>query len=84
MKLSMIPHARLQPIAPTSNVRTSWRPAWLTLMEQVKVRTMINPNQISEILSTGSSARLDVLVAICAVGSNSRFSPTIVSICLRP
>ena len=37
-----------------------------------------------EILSTGSRARLDVLVAICAVGSNSRFSPTTVSIYRSP
>src|SRR5277367_3600260 len=80
----MIPHARLQPTAPMSNVRTSSRPALLTLIEQVKVRTMISPNQISEILSIGSSARLDVWVAICVVGFSSRFSPTATSICRSP
>ena len=84
MKLSMIAHARLQPTAPMSNARTSCRPAWLTLIEQVKVRTMISPNQISEILSIGSSTRLDVWVATCVVGFTSRFPPTAISIYRSP
>lgn len=43
MKLSMIPQARLQPTAPMSNVRTSCRPAWLTLMEQVEGKNHDQP-----------------------------------------
>src|SRR5881397_65483 len=44
-----MPHAKLQPSAPTSMVRTSSRPASATLNEQVKVRSMISANRISEI-----------------------------------
>src|SRR4029077_7607703 len=54
----MIPHARLQPNAPMSMVRTSSRPAPATLKEQVKVRTMIKANRTSVILSIGSRIRL--------------------------
>jgi len=35
----------------------------VTLIEQVNVRTIINPNKISEILSTGLSTRLDLVSA---------------------
>ena len=38
---------------------TSSRPAFFTLSEQVKVSTMISPNQTSEILSMGSRTRLE-------------------------
>ena len=54
----MTPQARLQPAAPITSSRTSSRPAPATLNEQVKVRTMINANRTSEILSIGSSMRL--------------------------
>src|SRR5207247_11479242 len=59
-----MPHAKLQPSAPTSMVRTSSRPASATLNEQVKVRTMISANRISEILSIGSSTRLGLFVRV--------------------
>src|SRR5437660_10152477 len=59
-----MPHAKLQPSAPTSMVRTSSRPASATLNEQVKVRTMISANRISEILSIGSSTRLGLFVTV--------------------
>src|SRR5207247_9376409 len=59
-----MPHAKLQPSAPTSMVRTSSRPASATLNEQVKVRTMISANRISEILSIGSSTRLALVVRV--------------------
>src|SRR5258707_549052 len=64
----MIPHARLQPSAPTSIARTSSRPAWATLNEQVKVRTMIKAKRISEILSIGSRRRSDELVKLVNMG----------------
>ena len=54
----MMPHARLHPSAPTKSSRTSSRPAPATLNEQVKVRTMMSANRISEILSIGSSMRV--------------------------
>ena len=56
---SMMPHARLQPSAPTSIVRTSSRPASATLSEPVKVSTMIRPNSTSDTRSIGSSTRLE-------------------------
>src|SRR3954470_8082514 len=59
----MMPHARLQPIAPMSIVRTSSRSASATLSEPVKVRTMIRPNSTSETRSIGSRIRLDDLPA---------------------
>src|SRR6187431_2947732 len=55
----MTPHARLQPSAPTTIVRTSSRPALATLSEPVKVTTMISPNRTSATRSCGSSTRRD-------------------------
>ena len=59
----MTPHTRLQPKAPTSIVRTSSRPDSATLIEQVKVSTMIKPKSASAIRSTGSSGRSDLVAA---------------------
>jgi hypothetical protein len=55
---SMMPHARLQPMAPMSIVRTSSRPEFATLSEPVKVSTMIKPKSASLIRWVGSSRRL--------------------------
>jgi len=50
----MIPHAKLQPSAPISMVLICMRSAVTTLIVLVQVRTMIKPNNTSEILSIGS------------------------------
>src|SRR3954451_5032746 len=57
MNPSMIPQARLQPMALTSISRTSARPASATLREHVIVSTIIRPNQTSEVRSIGDSNR---------------------------
>jgi len=48
-------------------LRTSARPAWAALNEQVNVSTTINPNSISESLSVGSSKRLRGLLDASAI-----------------
>ena len=65
----MIPHARLQPSAPSSILRTSLRAAPITLNEQVKVSTMISPKRISEIRSIGSSRRFDDWLVSLGMGN---------------
>ena len=55
---SMMPHARLQPMAPISIARTSARPASAALREPVNVRTMIKANRTSDTRSIGSSTRV--------------------------
>jgi hypothetical protein len=59
MTASTTPHARLQPIMPTSSSRTSSRPAVATLRVPVNVSAMIRPNSTSDIRSTGSRTRSD-------------------------
>ncbi len=61
MIASISPHARLQPIAPTSIARISARPDSAALSDPVKVRTMISPKRTSETRSIGSSARFGPL-----------------------
>ena len=51
---------------------TSSRPAFFTLSEQVKVSTMISPNQTSEILSMGSRTRLGVSNVLSTVASRAK------------
>src|SRR5262249_21303853 len=63
---SMIPHTRLQPMAPKSIVRMSSRSGSAALIEQVNVSTMIRPKSASEILSMGSSGRSVFLAAAIA------------------
>jgi hypothetical protein len=53
----MMPHARLQPSAPTSTASTSVRPASVETIDRVKVKTMMSPKRISLARSTGSSTR---------------------------
>ena len=52
---STIPHARLQPIAPASMLRVSAAAPSATLIDPVNVMTMITPNRISHVRSSGSS-----------------------------
>ena len=49
----MMPHAKLQPSAPMSIVRTSSRPASAMLSEPVNVSTMMRPKRTSETRSRG-------------------------------
>ena len=56
MAASAIPQARLQPIAPASTVRMSVALPSATLIDPVNVKTMITPNRISQVRSTGSSS----------------------------
>src|SRR5262245_35694936 len=53
----MIPHAKLQPIAPINIVRISAWPLSAADRAPVNVRTMMSPNRISESRSPGSTTR---------------------------
>jgi hypothetical protein len=68
---SMIPHAKLQPSAPRSIVRTWIVSAVTTPSVKVKVSAIIKPNITSEILSIGSRIRSADLVENCANGSTA-------------
>jgi len=71
MPPSMIPHAKLQPSALRSIVRTWMRSAVTTPSVKVKVSAIIKPNRISEILSIGSRIRSDDLAENGASGSTA-------------
>ncbi len=64
MTASTRPHARLQPSAAISTVRTSSWPAVAIEREPTIVTAISRPNRISEIRSIGSSRRFDSVVKL--------------------
>jgi hypothetical protein len=62
MVASTMPQARLQPMAPISNCRTSAGPLLAIPMEQVKPSAIINPNKISATLSIGFNNNLNLVL----------------------
>src|SRR5262245_44459731 len=65
MTASTTPHARLQPIMPTSSRRMSSRAAVAALSVPVNVSAMMRPKRISETRDTGSRTRLDPADSAC-------------------